>query len=321
MDKIFVTRKIIDSGLKLLHSNGYDVATWNKSTPPTQKELIESSRECVGLITMLSDQIDQELIDSCPKLKVISNYAVGFNNINVEHASKKGIAVGNTPGVLTDATADIAFSLLINLSRKMVPSYQSIKDGEWIRWEPQAFLGKRLKGKTIGIVGMGRIGQAMAKRCALGFDMKVIYTAQTKKEISYATQVDFEELLAQSDVISVHTPITPNTKNLFNKTTFDKMKTGSIFINTARGEIHNEDDLYQALISKKIWAAGLDVTNPEPMPASSPLLALDNVLITPHIGSADFETREEMSIMCAENIIKGLKREVLPGFVNPLVFS
>ncbi|MCK5883620.1 MAG: D-glycerate dehydrogenase, partial [Bacteriovoracaceae bacterium] len=295
-----------------------EVVIWDKETTISKKELINLCQGANGLISMLADPIDSDFIDQCPDLKVISNYAVGYNNIDVTHASKRGIFVGNTPEVLTDATSDIAFALLISVARRIKESSTELKS--WKTWEPMGYLGPRLKGKTLGIVGMGRIGQAMAQKCHFGWDMKIIYTANTRKinaENKMAAQkVDFEVLLRESDFISVHCPLTPDTKHLFDIKAFAAMKNSAIFINTARGEVVVQDELIHAIEKGEIWGAGLDVTTPEPLPMDNRLHKLKNVVITPHIGSADFESRTAMSELCANNIIAGLKGEKLPAGVN-----
>lgn len=323
--KVFISRKIIDAGLNLLESNGFELDIWDSKEPISREELIKRSSQSDAIISMLSDKIDKDFIDKCPNLKVITNYAVGFNNIDIEYATKKGIAVGNTPNVLTDATADTAFALLITAARRIVESYESIAQKEWITWEPMGFLGTALKGKTLGIVGMGRIGQAMAKRCFGGFDMDVLYYSRTSKpeadKLYNAKQVDMDTLLKESDFISVHTDLNPDTLHMFDKEAFKKMKKSSIFVNTARGPIHKEDDLINALKTGEIKAAGLDVTDPEPTAYNSDLIKLKNVVVTPHIGSGDTESRAAMSMICANNIIKGLEKEKLPGFVNPELFE
>lgn len=319
--KIFITRKIVDTGIELLREQGYQVEIWDKDFPMPYDLLLEKAKTVDGLICMLSDNIDKHLLDSCPDLKVISNYAVGFNNIDINHATSQKLPIGNTPDVLTDATADLALTLLLTVSRKIIPSYNSIAMGEWKTWEPLGFLGPSLAKKTIGIVGMGRIGYAFASKCHLAFDMDVIYTSRTPKkqaeENLNAQKVDFNTLLKRSDFISVHTGLTNETANLFNADAFKQMKESAIFINTGRGGIHDEPALIEALERKEIWGAGLDVTNPEPMDKNSKLLSMPNVVITPHIGSATHEARSEMSIICAQNIIAGINKKTLPGFVNP----
>ncbi len=316
--KVVISRNIVGPATEIFNKNNTEVVVWDKQETITKGQLIDLTKDADALISMLADQIDKEFIDQCPNLKVISNYAVGFNNIDVAYATEKGIKVGNTPDVLTDATADIAFSLLINVARRIKESSNELD--KWQTWEPMGYLGPRLKGKTVGIVGMGRIGQAMAYKCHFGWDMNVLYTANTPKldaeKAMGAKRVELDQLLKESDFISLHCPLTPETKHLFNKEAFKKMKNSSIFINTARGDVVVQEDLIEAIKSKEIWGAGLDVTTPEPLPMDNPLHQLKNVVITPHIGSADFESRAEMSELCAENIIAGLSDKPLKASVN-----
>ena len=317
--KVFLSRPIIDGPLQQLTNCELDV--WDGASPPTYSELLERARGCDGLITMITDQVDEKLMEAAgPQLKVICNYGVGFNNIDIAAATRRGIKVGNTPNALTEATADIAAGLILMCSRRLMESSLSIQKGEWKTWEPLGFLGYDLAGKTLGIVGMGRIGFALARRFAKGWDMKVIYTSRSAKpdadqELG-AKQVSFVELIANSDVISVHTNLTDETKYLFDKTIFEKMKTSSIFINTARGSIHRQKDLYEALKSGQIASAGLDVTDPEPIPLDDPLLTLPNCVILPHIGSATFDTRTHMALLTVNNLLAGLNGQPLPCPVN-----
>ncbi len=314
--KIFITKSILPSGITLLKEQGHTVEVYEENTPISKETLYEKAKTSDALITMLSNQIDREFIKENNHLKVIANYAVGFNNIDVEAATEHGIKVGNTPDVLTEATADMALALLMDVSRKTSESFQSIKDGHWTGWEPKGFLGQSLRGKTLGIFGAGRIGQCFANTCRLAFGMNVIYCARTEKDNFQATKVSFEDLLDQSDVISVHCDLNNETKELFDIEAFKKMKETSIFINTSRGQVHNEADLELALREKIIWGAGLDVTNPEPMNPKSKILELPNITITPHIGSATITAREEMSLLVATNILNGLNGEELKAGVN-----
>jgi lactate dehydrogenase-like 2-hydroxyacid dehydrogenase len=257
-------------------------------------------------------------------LKVISLHSVGFDSVDVEEATRLKIPIGNTPGVLSGTTADTAFLLMLSASRKAFYQHKRILKGEWNFFDPTANLGIELHDKTIGIYGLGSIGYEMAKRCVAMYNMKVIYhnrhnNLEVEKELN-AVKVSFDDLLAQSDVLSVHVPLSQETKGKFDKSVFNKMKPSSIFINTARGAIHNEEDLIQALEEGKIWGAGLDVTNPEPMLADNPLLMMPTVAVLPHIGSATVETRNAMSLRAAENIIAGLKGERLPYPVNPEIY-
>lgn len=251
--------------------------------------------------------------------------AVGYDNIDIPEATKLKIPIGNTPGVLSKATADIAFLLMLALSRKALYLHKKIIHGEWGFYEPTANLGVELDGKTLGIFGLGKIGFEMASRCVKAFDMQVIYhnrsnNIEAEKKLG-AKKVSLDELIAQSDVLSVHTALTVETKNFFDYAKFSKMKPTSIFVNTARGGIHNETDLLKALNENLIWGAGLDVTNPEPMLADNPLLTMPNVAVLPHIGSATQETRGAMSRLAAENIIAASKGKRLPHLVNPEVYG
>jgi len=277
-----------------------------------------------GLLCLLTDGIDGEVMDEAgPQLKVISNHAVGFDNIDVSAATARKIPVSNTPEVLTDATADFAFALMMAAGRRILEAERFVRDGKWKTWGPMLLLGVELKGATLGLVGFGRIGKAVARR-AVGFDMRVIYydprEAKPNSDIK-ATRVDFETLLEESDFISLHTPLTPDTRHLIDSEALSKMKPSVVLVNTSRGPVVDLEALYEALASKRIFAAGLDVTEPEPLPLNSPLLTLDNVLIMPHIASASTTARDQMSWMAAKNLIAGLKGDRLPNCVNPKVYK
>lgn len=317
--KVFVTRAIPDNGLALLRQHcALDV--WPDDAPPSYEALVEHSQGKEGILTMLTDKVDAALMDAAgPQLKVISQYAVGYDNIDVEAARARGIAVGNTPGVLTEATADIAFALLLATARRIVEAADYVKAGQWQTWEPQTLLGADLNGATMGIIGLGRIGQAFAQR-AKGFNMRLIaYSPRMTPEKAAtvgAEAVSFETLLRESDFISLHSPLTPETRHLINADALSQMKPSAILINTARGGIIDQDALYTALKNGTIRAAGLDVTDPEPLPQDHPLLQLPNAVIIPHIGSASIETRTKMSVMAAENLLAGLNGETLPNSVS-----
>ena len=258
-----------------------------------------------------------------PGLKVISSFSVGIDNVDVPAASARGIPVGNTPGVLTDATADMAFALLLGAGRRIVEGAQSVRTGRWKTWGPAFMLGADLAGATLGIVGFGRIGRAVARRAG-GFGMRIIFSdaSQAAPEPGVdATQVSLDTLLREADFISLHTPLTEETRGLINADTLGRMKRTAVLINTSRGPVVDQQALYDALVSKRIFAAGLDVTVPEPLPVEHPLLTLENCLIVPHIASASWRTRERMSLMAAENLIAGLKGERLPNCVNPEVYE
>ncbi|WP_343305742.1 D-glycerate dehydrogenase [Chitinophaga niabensis] len=322
--KVFITRVIPEEGLQLLQEAGLQLTQWTEKRDLTPAELIAYCKQHDALLSVGPNKISSSFLQECRHLKVIALHAVGFDNVDVPAATALKIPVGNTPGVLSNATADTAFLLMLAVSRKAFYMHKQIAKGQWGFFEPTANLGIELTGKTLGIAGLGKIGFEMAKRCIGAYGMKVIYhnrhTNREAEEVLKAEKVSFDELLTQSDVLSVHTALTPETQGMFNKAAFDKMKRSAIFINAARGSIHNETDLLNALNEKVIWGAGLDVTNPEPMAADSPLLDLPNVAILPHIGSATVEARDAMAIMAAKNIIAGLKGERLPFVVNPEIY-
>lgn len=320
--KVFVSRRIPDAGLNRILEH-CDADIWPEPLPPPYAVLKEKVRACDGLVSLLTDKIDPELLDAAPRLKVVSNFAVGFNNIDVPAATSRGIAVGNTPGVLTDATADMAFALLITAARRVVEGHIYSLAGQWKTWEPLGHLGQDLFGRTLGIVGMGRIGQAMARRCRFGWDMQVLYydvykNEKAEKEFG-ARQVDFDTLLRESDFVSIHTDLNDKTRGMFNTAAFQKMKRTAVLINSARGPLVDQKALAEALKSGTIFAAGLDVTDPEPPAPDDPLLQLPNAVIAPHIASATVGTRNAMADICANNLIAGVTGEKLPAWVNPEV--
>jgi glyoxylate reductase len=319
---VFVTRLIPEAGLKRVQE-ATDAEVWPEPLPPPHEVLLRKSANCDGLVSLLTDRIDAGLMDACPRLKVVSNYAVGFNNVDVPAATSRGIAVGNTPGVLTDATADMAFCLLIAAARRLVEGHAYSLSGEWKTWEPLGHLGQDLAGRTVGVLGMGRIGYALAKRCRGGWDMRVLYHDVRRNEAAErdlgARYVDLDTLLRESDFVSVHTDLNDQTRGLFNDERFAKMKRTAVLINTARGPIVDPRALYRALKEGTIFAAGLDVTDPEPPAADDPLLRLSNVIVAPHIASATVGTRNAMAEICANNLLAGLAGEPLPAWVNPEV--
>jgi glyoxylate reductase len=314
MEKVLVTRMIPEEGINELKKY-YEVDVWDKETPMPSEMLNERIKEVTGIVSMLSDKISREVIDKAPNLKVITNYAVGYDNIDVAYAKSKGIRVGNTPGVLTETTADLAFSLLMAVARRITESAEYVKAGNWTTWGPQLMLGNDVWGSTIGIIGFGRIGQAMARR-AKGYGMKVLYHSRTRKldvEASIGVEyASFEEIYRNSDFISLHSNLNPSTKGLIGKDEFEQMKPNCILINTARGGVIKTDDLIGALENGQIGGAGLDVTDPEPINMDSRLLKLKNCIIVPHIGSASHKTRNRMSLMVAENVIAGIDGKKLP---------
>ena len=318
--KVFVTRIIPEAGLGKVRA-ACDAEIWPEPLPPPREILLEKARECEGLLATLNDSIDVELLEQGQKLRVVSNFAVGFNNIDLETATALGIPVGNTPDVLTDATADMAFCLIIAAARRLIDGDRYIHEKQWRTWEPMGHIGQDLVGQTLGIVGMGRIGYALSKRCQRGWGMRVLYSDIAVNNMAAedlgAERVDLDTLLAQSDFVSVHTDLNENTKGMFNTAAFRKMKPTAVFVNTARGPIHVQKDLYQALKNNVIFAAGLDVTDPEPISVDDPLLELPNAVIAPHIASATTRSRNAMAEIAADNLIAGLAGEPLRSYVNP----
>lgn len=320
--KVFVTRRIPAKGLDLI-KDFCDAEVWPEEMPPSRDEMLDHVRGVDGLLCLLTDRVDGKLLDAAgPQLRVVSNQAVGYDNIVVPDATARGIPIGNTPGILTDATADFAFALLMSAARRIVEGEKYVRAGLWKTWSPSLLLGADFVGATLGLVGFGRIGQAVAKR-ATGFDMRIIYYDPGQAPIPRlsATPVDsLATLLHESDFVSLHVPLTPQTHHLINAETLSLMKPSAILINTARGPVVNPAALYTALYTHQIFAAALDVTDPEPLPADHPLLTLDNCLIVPHIASASKSTRDKMAQMAAENLIAGLQGQRLPHCVNPEVY-
>lgn len=305
MKKIYITRKLPEEIIEPLRKK-FDVQMWHSETiGMTNEEILTNAKDAHALWTMLSDNIDRTLIESLPNLKVISNFAVGYNNIDIEAAKDRSIVVTNTPGVLTETTADLAFALLLATARRITEVEQEIRSGNWDSWSPMQYTGMDVFGATLGIVGMGRIGEAVARR-AKGFDMNVLYHNRSRKldtEETYGfTYAELDELLKQSDFVILLTPLTPETKGLIGERELNMMKETAAIINVARGGIVDEQALYEALSSKKIWAAGLDVFEQEPVPVDHPLLTLSNVTVSPHIGSASIRTRQAMMQMNAKDI-------------------
>lgn len=320
--KVFVTRIIPDKGLDLV-KEFCDADVWDGELPPSRAEILKRVQGVEGLLSLLTDGVDGEVMDAAgPQLKVISNYAVGFDNIDVDAATARGIPIGNTPDVLTDATADFAFALLMSAGRRVLEGDRYVRAGKWKTWGPMLLLGNEIHGATLGLVGFGRIGRGMAKRAA-GFDMRVLYYDPGEMDHTpelNATRVDFETLLEESDFISLHTPLTPDTRHMIDSEALNRMKPNAVLINTARGPVVDMEALYEALRDKRIFAAALDVTDPEPLPSNHPLLTLDNLVIAPHIASASHTARGNMAWKAARNLIAGLKGERLPDCVNPQVY-
>lgn len=322
--KVFVNKAIQDTALQFLLEAGCEVAQWNENRDLSKEELINYSKKSDILLCAGRSNIDKEFLNSCSHLKAVVLNSVGYNNVDILEANRHKIPVSNTPDVLTDATADIAFLLMLSVSRKAIFMHKTIVNGDWTYYNPTANLGIDLKNKTLGVFGLGNIGFAIAKRCVDFYNMKIIYHNRSAnvhaEQILNAERVSFDELLRQSDVLSVHASLVPEIEGIFNKEAFERMKTSSIFINTARGGFHNEVDLIEALQTGQIWGAGLDVTNPEPMRPDNPLLNMPTVAVLPHIGSATVETRNAMAKTAAFNVIAAAKGERLPNIVNPEVY-
>lgn len=318
--KVFVTRVIPAAGLSRV-LDAADAEVWHDPLPPPYEVLREKAAACDGILSLLTDRIDAALLEGSPRLRVVSNYAVGFNNVDVDAATRLGVAVGNTPGVLTEATADLAFALMISAARRVVEGHVYSQSGRWKTWEPMGHIGQDLEGRTLGIVGMGRIGMALARRCRGGWGMRVVYNDLHRNEEAEralgAERVDLPDLLAQSDFVSVHANLTPATRHMFDAAAFRKMKRTAVFVNTARGPFVDERALFEALHDGIIFAAGLDVTDPEPPAADNPLLRLPNCVIAPHIASATVKTRDAMADIAADNLLLGLAGKPLRHAVNP----
>ena len=321
--KVFVSRLLPQGAMNKIHSF-CDAKVWEEELPPPRDVLLQSVADVEGLLSLLTDKVDAELMDRAKKLRVISNCAVGFDNVDVQEATKRGIVVGNTPGVLTDTAADFAFALLMAAARRVVEGDRVVRAGKWKTWGPMTLLGQDVHNSTLGIVGLGRIGSAVAKR-AQGFAMNILYTSHVRNKqaeselgVEYATM---DRLLAESDFITIHTNLTPETHHLIGREEFDRMKRTTILVNTSRGPIVDNMALYEALRAGKIAYAALDVTEPEPLPADHPLLTLENVIVVPHIASASVATRTKMAVMAADNLIAGLKGEMPPNPVNPEVLT
>ncbi|MEA2455619.1 MAG: glyoxylate reductase [Thermoleophilaceae bacterium] len=305
--KVFVARRLPGSALDRLQAE-HDVEVWPERLPPPREELFARAPELEGLLSLLTDRVDAELIEAAPRLRAISNYAVGVDNIDVDAATARGIPVGNTPGVLTDTTADLAVALMLGIGRRLVEGDAFVRRGEWLTWEPDLLLGRDLYQATVGILGFGRIGQAVARRLE-GFDCTVLHTSR-------GGGVSFEELLERSDFVSVHTPLTPETRGLIDDEALRRMKETAYLVNTARGPVVDTDALTRALHAGEIAGAALDVTDPEPLPADHPLLDAPNLLVLPHLGSATHATRERMADMAVDNLLAGLRGERMPHQVN-----
>lgn len=323
--KVYITRMIPAAGLQILHQAGVETVQYEGKTNLPQADLIKHCQEVDALLSIGPNKLDAAFLTACSHLKGIALMSAGYDQVDLQAATAQNIPVSNTPDVLSNATADVAFLLMLAVSRNAFYMHKTIGKSEWSFFEPTANLGIELYGKTLGILGLGRIGMSLAQKCTAAYNMQLIYHNRNRNTTAERTfgakYVSFEQLLQQSDVLSVHANLTADTKNMFNKAAFAQMKRNAIFINTARGALHNEEDLINALLNETIWGAGLDVTNPEPMDANNPLLQMRNVCVLPHIGSATQETRSKMAVVAANNIVALLHNKPMPQVLNAAVYK
>jgi len=321
--RVYVTRLIPEEALKKLADN-VDYRIWESELPVPREVLLREAPPVDALLSLLTDKVDGPIMDAAPKLRVISNMAVGFDNVDLREATKRKIMVCNTPEVLTDTTADFTFALLLAAARRVVEGERVVRDGKWKTWGPMTLIGRDVHHATLGIIGLGRIGAEVAKR-AKGFSMRVLYHHRTRRpEMEKQLGVEFRDLnslLAESDFVTVHCPLLPETHHLISEEQFKIMKKTAILVNTARGPIVDPKALYNALHDRQIAYAALDVTEPEPIPTNDPLLTLDNIVIVPHIASASVATRTKMALMAVDNLLAGIKGERPPHIVNPEVLT
>ena len=320
--KVYVTRRIPEAGLGLIRE-ACRARVWEEKLPPPRETILEEARDCDGLLCLVSDEIDSTVMDA-GRLRVISQYAVGVDNIDLAAATERGIPVGHTPGVLTDATSDLAFSLLMTAARRIPEGIDKVRDGAWETWEPMGLLGAQVWGATLGIVGLGRVGTAVARR-GRGFEMQVLYhDPNRKRELEEELGLDYasmDELLETADFVTLHAPLVPETHHLIGEAALRRMKPGAILINAARGEIVDTEALVRALRQGWIAGAALDVTDPEPIPADHPLVGLPNCTVVPHIGSATVWARDRMAAVAANNLLAALRGERLPRCANAEVYE
>jgi glyoxylate reductase len=323
--RVFVSRLLPDDGLRPIRES-CDAQVWEGELPPGREELLSAIEGCAGVLTLLTDRVDDEFLDRAgPGLRVVSNFAVGFDNVDVPACTARGVAVGNTPGVLTETTADLAFALLMAVARRVAEGDRYVRAGRWKTWGPMLLLGPDVHGSTLGIVGFGRIGQAMARR-ARGFGMTVLYHDLARADPALeaeleATYLPLEELLPACDFLSLHVNLSDQTRGLMNAERLGSMRPNAVLVNTSRGPVVDHKALFEALRDGVIAGAGLDVTDPEPIRVDDPLLTLENCLVVPHIASASRATRSKMAEMAAANLIAGIRGERLPTPVNPEVYD
>jgi glyoxylate reductase len=305
MARVFVTRRLPGTALERLEAQ-HEVEVWPGDMPPPRANLLEGVAEAEGLLSLLVDKVDPELLEAAPKLRAVANYAIGFDNIDVEAAAARGVQVGNTPDVLTDATADLAWALMLAVARQIVEAHQDAVEGRWRTWEPQGWIGADVHGATLAVIGAGRIGQAVAKR-ASGFEMDVVMVDLGD---------DLHSALERADFVSIHTPLTPETHHLIDADALARVKPTAILVNTARGPIVDQDALADALRDGRLAGAGLDVTDPEPLPPDHPLYDTPNLLIVPHIGSATTTARAAMADRAVDNLLAALDGKPMPYAVE-----
>jgi glyoxylate reductase len=301
--RVFITRAFPFAALERLRAE-HEVDVWDENRPPPRDVLLERAANADALLTIITERVDAELFDAAPSVKAVANLAVGTDNIDLDEAARRGIPVGNTPGVLTDATADIAFALLLGIARRITEGERQVREGRWEPWYPTHMVGGDTTGTTLGIVGWGRIGQAMARR-GEGFGMEVIHHSRS-------SGVPLDELLERSDHVSLHTPLTADTRHLIGAPELRRMKRTAYLINTARGGVVDQVALREALEQGEIAGAGLDVTDPEPLPKDDPLLQAPNLLVVPHVGSATTRTRSRMAEMAVDNLLAALAGRDMP---------
>ena len=318
--KVFVTRIIVPDAIARLKEN-FDVEVWEEPTPPPKDLVIQKAQECDGMMIESNDIMDDEVFSAAERLKVVGTRAIGIDNIDLDSATRNGVRIGNTPGILHESCADFTFGLILSLARQVTRSNRKVIEGEWKIFDQTPYLGTDVYGKTLGLIGLGLIGTAVAKR-AKGFDMDILYHSRTRKpdaEKKYGLRwaLDLDELLSSSDYISVHVPLGPETQGFIGSKEIKKMSKDAFLINTSRGGTVDPDALREALMAGEIAGAALDVTSPEPILPDDPLVHMENVIVTPHIASASAATLRRMGLMAADNVIKHLKGEAMPACLNP----
>jgi glyoxylate reductase len=323
MPRIFVTRGMVGAGIERLSQHA-EVVVWPDEDPPPSAALLAHAQGSDGLLTTIADHIDGALLDAAPSIRIISQLAVGYDNIDVSAATERGVLVCNTPGVLTDATADLTFALMLAHARRLFAGDRALRNGEWGDWSPVFMLSHDLHGKTLGIVGLGAIGRAVAER-ARGFKMPILYWSRSRKPEAEAELGgqwrELDDLLREADYISINLALSDESRGLIGEREIGLMKPDAVLVNTARGPIVDQDALFGALVAKRIGGAALDVFAEEPLPVDHPLLALENVVVSPHVGSATYETRARMTDLAVDNLLAFFRGERPPAPVNPEVLS